>query len=62
MKSTDSSDFLKRLQSEASLQARLHQQRFLPAQLDVITSFIGRYPWQVVLVLSGLTAAGVTWW
>ncbi len=61
MTDSDLTDFLDRLQTEADLQARLHQQRFIPARLDALTSFIGRYPWQVVLLLSGLTAAGVTW-
>ncbi len=54
-------DFLDRLQDEASLQARLHQHRLIPSQLDALTSFIGRYPWQVIGVLAGLTAWYVTW-
>lgn len=49
-------DFVKKLQQEASLQARLHTERLLPARLDPITAFIGRYSWQVILVLSALTA------
>ena len=48
--------FIKQLQEQAQKQAQLHQKRLLPRQLDVITSFIGNYPWQVILVLSGITA------
>lgn len=51
-------DFLTKLQAEAKLQAKLHQHRVFPTQLDWLTSFIGRYPWQVLLVASGI-AAGV---
>ena len=50
------SSFLHKLQAEASLQARLHEHRFVPPQLDWLTSFIGRYAWQVILVLSLATA------
>lgn len=49
-------DFLQKLQQEAQLQAQLQSHRLLPQQLDGITSFIGRYSWQVIFVLSGLTA------
>jgi len=48
--------FLVRLQEEAALQARLHHRRLLPSQLDFVTSFIGKYSWQVLVVLSGLAA------
>lgn len=51
--------FLEKLQSEARLQAKLHARPFLPSQFDGMTSFIGRYPWQVLAVLSGLTAFGI---
>lgn len=50
---------LEKLQAEAALQARLEQQRLLPVSLDAVTSLIGRYPWQVVLVISGSTALAV---
>lgn len=49
-------DFLAQLQSQAQKQAVLHEKRILPRQLDGITSFIGNYPWQVIGVLSLLTA------
>jgi len=48
--------FLIELQRQASLQAPLNQVRWLPKQLDPLTSFIGRYPWQALLVLSGISA------
>jgi hypothetical protein len=49
-------DFITQLQEQAKFQARLHEQRFIPTHLDFITSFIGRYSWQVLIVTSGLTA------
>lgn len=48
--------FLQKLQQEAQLQAKLNASRVIPAQFDGITSIIGRYPWQVLLCLSGITA------
>jgi hypothetical protein len=50
-----SADFLSLLQKEAAHQAVLHQKRWLPTQLDGVTSFIGRYPWQVCAMLATLT-------
>ncbi|HYD34897.1 MAG TPA: hypothetical protein VD999_02420 [Vitreimonas sp.] len=49
-------DFLGKLQAEAARQARLHEHRFFPPQLDFLTSFIGRYPWQTSGALALLTA------
>lgn len=49
-------NFLAKLQQEAEIQAQLQSHRLLPTQLDGLTSFIGRYSWQVILVLSGLSA------
>lgn len=54
--------FLKSLQTEAALQAKLEAQRLLPSSLDAVTSFIGRYPWQVLLVASGILALGIEVW
>lgn len=48
----DNQTFLARLQAEATLQARLQQQRILPSQLDGLTTFIGRHSWQVLLFLA----------
>ncbi|MDQ3008386.1 MAG: hypothetical protein M3Q81_02205 [bacterium] len=50
------SDFVAKLQQEAQLQARLNQEHLIPSQLDWLTSFIGRYSWQVILLSSGVTA------
>ncbi|PIY80953.1 MAG: hypothetical protein COY80_00075 [Candidatus Pacebacteria bacterium CG_4_10_14_0_8_um_filter_42_14] len=49
-------NFLKKLEEEAALQAKLSTTRIFPRELDALTSFIGRNSWQFVLVLSGLTA------
>jgi len=51
--------FLAKLQVEAKLQAKLHEQRLLPPQIDWLTSLIGRFPWQFLLVTSSLVAAVV---
>ena len=51
--------FLEKLQIEAHLQARLNTNRVLPTQLDGLSSFVGRYPWQVLLVLSGILSFGI---
>lgn len=51
--------FLEKLQEEARLQAKLNTRRFLPQQLDTLTSFVGNYPWQVILTASGLTALAI---
>lgn len=53
------SDFLTRLQAEASLQAQLHERRVLPPQLDFLTSFIGTHTWQVLLTLSLITSVAI---
>lgn len=50
------SEFLKKLQTEAKLQAKLESKKILPSQLDWFTGFVGRYPWQVILCLSFLAA------
>ena len=49
-------EFIKRLQQEAAMQAKLEKQRLLPSSLDPLTSVIGRYAWQILVVLSGLTS------
>lgn len=50
-------EFLQKLQSEARFQKKLHDHRILPKKIDSITSFIGTHPWQVLLVLSIITAS-----
>jgi hypothetical protein len=62
LKNMDNQEFLRKLEAEAAQQARLYQSRILPPQLDWLSSLIGRYPWQVMLVASGLTAAAISWW
>jgi hypothetical protein len=53
-------DFLALLQQQAAKQAQLETNRFIPSTFDGITSLIGRYPWQIMTVLSGVTALLVT--
>lgn len=48
--------FLDKLQSEAKLQARLQQRKIIPQQLDWLGNLVGRKPWQVLLIVSGMTA------
>ncbi|PIY79624.1 MAG: hypothetical protein COY81_01680 [Candidatus Pacebacteria bacterium CG_4_10_14_0_8_um_filter_43_12] len=56
MKTLGSQDFLNKLKQEAQAQAKLEQTRFLPAELDWLTSYIGCHSWQVLLITSGLTS------
>lgn len=49
-------DFLNKLKQEAQAQAKLEHTRFIPVELDIFTSFIGRKPWQVLVIASGLTS------
>lgn len=49
--------FLDQLEQEAQKQSHLAQTRLLPRQLDWLTSLVGTYPWQTLLVASGVTAA-----
>lgn len=56
MTQLSSADFLEKLKLEAQAQAKLEKTRFLPSELDVFTSFIGKHPWQVLVVISGLTS------
>ncbi len=54
-KSKSQQQFLNELQHQANLQAPLNTVRWLPKQIDPITSLIGKYPWQTLLILSGIT-------
>jgi hypothetical protein len=47
-------DFLTKLKQEAQLQAKLEATRFIPVELDFLTSFVGKHPWQVLVVSSGI--------
>lgn len=55
------SDFLDRLQAEAKLQAKLHQDRWLPSQLDPVVTLIAQYPWQTLSVAAVVTSMVVRW-
>lgn len=45
-------DFVALLQDQALKQSMLNTQRVLPRKMDALTSFIGNYPWQVILVMA----------
>ena len=51
-----SSEFLEQLQMEAALQSTLNKTRIFPAQLNWFTSLVGRYPWQLIALFSGISA------
>lgn len=53
------SDFLLQLESQAKKQAVLHEKRILPRQLDRFTALVGNYPWQIILMVSFLTAVAI---
>ncbi len=59
---SSNSEFLLKLQAEAKAQKRLFSTRFFPPALDIVTSFIGRYSWQVILISSGVTSLVVEFW
>lgn len=48
-------NFLSELQKEASIQKKLNQERIFPEYLDGLTSLIGSYPWQTLLLLSAVS-------
>jgi hypothetical protein len=52
----NTSHFITTLQREAKRQSSLNQTRFFPQSLDPFTALVGNYPWQILLVLSGITA------
>lgn len=52
--------FLEELQIQAKRQATLHRDSPVPARLNFLTAFIGNYPWQTLLVLSGVTAVVIS--
>ena len=54
-------NFIIQLEKEAQKQAILHENRLLPRQLDWLTTMVGNYAWQVILILSLLTALAI-WW
>lgn len=50
-----SKNFLSELQKEASIQKKLNQERIFPEYFDGLTSLIGNYPWQTLLLLSAVS-------
>ncbi len=48
--------FLEELRTEAAIQAKLEHTRFLPKELDLITSFIAVHAFWVLVVLSACSA------
>ena len=48
--------FLENLQEQAKLQSELSSSHVLPKQFDGMAAFVGNYPWQFLLVSSGVTA------
>lgn len=55
-------DFIALLQEQAKKQSDLDVRRVLPRKMDALTSFIGNYPWQVILTISLLGALAWEWW
>ncbi|MBU0576503.1 hypothetical protein KJ654_02475 [Patescibacteria group bacterium] len=49
-------DFIQRLQVEVLFQSQLEHRKLLPEKLGGLGRFIASYPWQVILVISGVTA------
>lgn len=55
-------DFISLLQDQAQKQSMLNTKRILPKKMDVITSFVGNYSWQVILAISVIGAVIWQWW
>ena len=55
MKSTKT-EFLKKLQAEASFQQKLSRRKILPSRVDGVTSWIGTHAWQTIIGLALCTA------
>lgn len=51
-----SQQFLKKLQKEALLQAKLEEKKVLPQQLDWLGNLVINYSWKFLLLISFLTA------
>lgn len=60
LKNNSQQQFLQRLQAQAKMQAGLQQSKILPPQIDELSSLIARHPWQIILLLAGLSAGWVT--
>ena len=53
---TSSTDFLQQLQDQAAVQAKIRHSQILPSQLSGVAAFIGNYPWQTLVISSGVVA------
>ncbi len=51
--------FMQRLHTEAALQAKLQHTRFLPRELDVLSSWVATHAFLVILIASFLSAVTV---
>ena len=49
-------DFIQKLQTEVLFQSRLEQKKLLPAKLGGLGRLVASYPWQTMLIMSGMTA------
>ncbi len=57
--SAQTTQFLKRLEREAQIQAQLSSHRLLPRQLDELSAFVATHVWQVSLFAAVVTAMAV---
>ncbi len=56
MPKSNQEDFIQKLESEVLFQSRLEQKKLLPKRLGDLGRLIAGYPWQVILIVSGVTA------
>jgi hypothetical protein len=56
MQRSNREDFIHKLQSEVLFQSRLEQKKLLPEKLDGLGRVVASYPWQTILIISGVTA------
>ncbi|MBD3250616.1 MAG: hypothetical protein GF381_03550 [Candidatus Pacebacteria bacterium] len=54
-------DFFSSLEKQAQLQAKLKANQVLPKNSEGLVALVGRYPWQFLLITSGLTAILIRW-
>lgn len=53
--------FLQKLEKEVVFQSQLDQRKLLPQKLGGLGRLVAHYPWQAILVVSGITAIVVVW-
>jgi hypothetical protein len=56
MSLSNQEDFIKKLQSEVTFQSQLEKKQLLPKKLGWLGRIIANYSWQVLLIISGVTA------